>query len=349
MSEVYSKVNDNGVATLTLNNPKALNSINLNMVQLIKKELTKWENDEDVKLIIIEGEGDRAFCAGGDIKSLYAANNDTEVKEGADQFFEEEYELDAYIYEYPKPIVADLSGIVMGGGVGLSFHTDYRIVSEKTKWAMPEMSLGFFPDVGAGYFLNKAPGYYGRYLALSGETINGNDAIFINAADYLIPSERVNDVLNIIKETKWNSDTTSDNIKDKLAAILISEADDSLVENKISHYEAEVNKHFAYNTVEEIVASLEADTSDFANETKKTILSMSPVSLKVALKHVIDSENKTLKETLIYDEVIAKNFLNHDDFYEGVRSVLIDKDRMPNYEYKTLSDVNDDLVKSFFK
>src|SRR5690625_7957147 len=111
MSEVYSKVNDNGVATLTLNNPKALNSINLNMVQLIKKELTKWENDEDVKLIIIEGEGDRAFCAGGDIKPLYAANNDTEVKEGADQFFEEEYELDAYIYEYHKSIVAELSEI----------------------------------------------------------------------------------------------------------------------------------------------------------------------------------------------------------------------------------------------
>src|SRR5699024_5642856 len=155
-------------------------------------------------------------------------------KEGADQFFEEEYELDAYIYEYPKPIVADLSGIVMGGGVGLSFHTDYRIVSEKTKWAMPEMSLSFFPDFGAGYFLNKAPCYYGHYLALSGETINGNDEIFINADDYLIPSERVNDVLNIIKETKWYSDTTSDNIKDKLAENIISEADDSLEENKHS-------------------------------------------------------------------------------------------------------------------
>src|SRR5699024_10462740 len=152
---------------LTLHNRKARNSISLNMVQLIKRELTKWEKDEDVKLIRIKGEGDRAACAGGDIKSRYAADNDREVQEVADQFFEEEYELDAYIYEYPKPIVADLSGIVMGGGVGLSFHTDYRIVSEKTKWAMPEMSLGFFPDVGAGYFLNKAPGYYGRYLALS--------------------------------------------------------------------------------------------------------------------------------------------------------------------------------------
>src|SRR5699024_10886523 len=167
----------------------------------------------------------------------------------------------------------------------------------------------------------KAPGYYGRYLALSGETINGDDAIFINAADYLIPSERVNDVLNIIKETKWNSDTTSDNIKDKLATILNNEADDSLEENKISRYEAEVNKEFANNTVEEIIASLEAETKDFANETKKTILSMSPVSLKVALKHVIDSENKTLKETLIYDEVIAKNFLNHNKYYESFRSV----------------------------
>ncbi len=345
MEEVYSEINENGVATLTLNNPKALNSITLNMVQLIKKKLEQWKDDEKVKLIIMEGEGDRAFCAGGDIKSLYKANVDDEVKAGAIQFFEEEYELDAYIYEYPKPIIADLSGIVMGGGVGLSYHANYRIVSEKTMWAMPEMNLGFFPDVGAGYFLNKAPGHYGRYLALTGETINGSDAMFINAADYLIPSDQVKEKINIIKETKW----TPRNIQDKLAAILISEADESLLDNKISHYEDLINQHFSFNTVEEIIASLETDQSEFATETRKAILSKSPVSLKVALEQVIKCENKTVQEALIQDEVIAKNFLNHADFYEGIRSVLIDKDRLPNYQYKTLSDVNEDLVESFFK
>src|SRR5699024_5203308 len=207
------------------------------MVQLLYKELKKWENDDNVQVIILEGEGDRAFCAGGDIKSLYKSNVDEDVKAGAIQFFKEEYELDAFIYEYPKPIIANLSGIVMGGGVGLSYHADYRIVSEKTMWAMPEMNLGFFPDVGAGYFLNKAPGYYGRYLALTGETINGADALFINGADYLIPLEKVKEILNVIKETNW----TEKNIKDKLAAILVSEADESLLESKISQYEDSIN------------------------------------------------------------------------------------------------------------
>lgn len=345
MTEVYSEINNNGVATLTLNNPRALNSINLNMVQLIQKELKKWETDDNVQLIIMEGEGDRAFCAGGDIKSLYKANVDEEVKSGAIQFFKEEYELDTYIYDYPKPILADLSGIVMGGGVGLSYHANYRIVSEKTMWAMPEMNLGFFPDVGAGYFLNKAPGHYGRYLALTGETINGKDAKFINAADYLIPADEVSNVLEKVKETKW----TKNNINDKLAAILVSENNGDLLESKISHSEDKINKHFAFNTVEEIISSLESDESDFASETRKIILGKSPVSLKVALEQVIRCEDKTLPEALKQDEIISLNFLNHDDFYEGIRSVLIDKDRMPNYKYKDLSDVNTDLVESFFK
>lgn len=345
MTEIYSEINDNGVATLKLNNPRALNSINLNMVQLIHKELKRWETDDRVQLIIMEGEGERAFCAGGDIKSLYKANIDEEVKAGAIQFFKEEYELDAYIYEYPKPIIVDLSGIVMGGGVGLSYHANYRIVSEKTMWAMPEMNLGFFPDVGAGYFLNKAPGHYGRYLALTGETINGKDAKYINAADYLIPSEEVKDVLKTIKETKWNKN----NLKDKLATILVNKNDGELIEGKISKYEKDINKHFSFNTVEEIIQSLESDNTDFASETRKTILGKSPVSLKVALEQAIRCENMSLQEALKQDEIIALNFLNHADFYEGIRSVLIDKDRMPNYKYKALSDVNTDLVKSFFE
>lgn len=343
--EVYSEVNENGVATLTLNNPKALNSINLNMVRLIHDQLKKWEKDEEVLLIIMEGEGDRAFCAGGDIKSLFEANVDENVKTRAIKFFEEEYELDAYIYEYSKPIIADLSGIVMGGGVGLSYHADYRIVSEKTMWAMPEMNLGFFPDVGAGYFLNKAPGHYGRYLALTGETINGKDAKFINAADYLIPAEEVDELLETIKNTRW----TKSNLTDKLTAILVNKSKKDLIDGKISEHEEAINKHFSFNTVEEIIESLEADQSEFANETKKAILSKSPVSLKVALEQAIRCENKTLQEALNNDKIIAENFLNHADFYEGIRSVLIDKDRMPDYEYKKLSEVDEDLVSSFFK
>lgn len=344
MEEVYANINENGVATITLNNPKALNSINLNMVQLLYKQLKEWENDDTIKLIVMKGAGDRAFCAGGDIKSLYTANVDEEVKQGAIQFFKEEYVLDAYLAHYPKPIIANLDGIVMGGGVGLAYHADYRIVSEKTKWAMPEMNLGFFPDVGAGYFLNKAPGYVGRYLALTGDVINGKDAIYINAADYLLPSDRIDEIINKINTINW----TEIDVESALKELFEKAHDNSLLENNLADDEATIEKHFNNNTVEAIIASLNADISEFAQKTKEIIEAKSPVSVKVALEQLIRCEGKSLEAVLQLDEILATNFLHHDDFYEGVRSVLIDKDKQPKYHYNSLEKVNKEFVSTFF-
>ena len=344
MLEVNSNVSKNGVATITLNRPKALNSININMVRIIHSLLKEWENNNEVKLIVMEGEGERAFCAGGDIKSLYDAQNNEEVKMGAINFFEEEYKLDAYIDEYSKPIIVDLSGIVMGGGVGLSYGADFRIVSEKTMWAMPEMNLGFFPDVGAGYFLNKAKNNYGRYLALTGKTINGADAKLVNAADYIIPSNKINEILDLIKIKNW----LDVDVNKELKILLDNNEDESIIKSELLMNEKSILSHFKYDTVEKIIESLESDPSEFANQTKKEMLGMSPVSLKVALKQLIVCENKSLVDCLAIDNILAKNFMNHADFYEGIRSVLIDKDRMPNYKYKVLSDVSEELVDSFF-
>lgn len=344
MEEIYSNINENGVATVTLNNPKALNSINLNMVQLLHKQLKEWENNDEIKLIIMEGSGDRAFSAGGDIKSLYTANVDKKVKQGAVQFFSEEYVLDAYIAQYPKPIIANLDGIVMGGGVGLAYHADYRIVSEKTKWAMPEMNLGFFPDVGAGYFLNKAPGYVGRYLALTGNIINGKEAIYINAADYLLHSDNIANTIEKIHTTNW----ADKDVRSTLTKLFEAAQNSSILENNLATHEASIEQHFNKDSVEEILASLNTDPSEFAKETKEVIAAKSPVSVKVTLEQLIRYKNKSLEAVLDIDKILATNFLDHDDFYEGVRSVLIDKDKQPKYHYDSLEKVSKAFVNSFF-
>src|SRR5699024_8777767 len=198
------------------------------------------------------------FSAGGDIKSLYKANVDEEVKQGAIQFFNEEYVLDAYVAQYPKPIIANLDGIVMGGGVGLAYYADYRIVSEKTKWAMPEMNLGFFPDVGAGNLLNKAPGYVGRYLALTGDVINGKEAIYIKSVDYILDTNNISKTMDKINTTNW----ADKDVSTTLTELFEKAHDNSILENNLANHEASIEQHFHNDTVEAILASLNNDTSE---------------------------------------------------------------------------------------
>lgn len=343
MTEVLFEEKFNGVGVITLNRPKVLNSLNLNMVQMIHEKLVKWEENDDIKLIILRGKEARAFCAGGDIKSLYKAKEDSEVLRYAQDFFKEEYQLDEYLASYKKPIIAKLEGIVMGGGVGLAIHSDYRIVTENTRWAMPEMNLGFFPDVGAGYFLNQAPNQLGKYLALTGEIINGKEALYIKAADYLLTSENTEKLFNELEHIEFKDD-----VKKEIDLLIKKYETENIQSFNLFVHEDKINTHFAYDSVEEIIESLENDRSDFSNSTRHTLLGKSPVSLKVANRQLTYCKEKSLEEVLTMDYILAFNFLRHHDFYEGVRSVLVDKDRTPDYDYKLLSDVNNQLVESFF-
>lgn len=345
MAEVIFSKENNGLGIITLNRPKSLNALSYNMIQLIRKQLKEWENDNHVSLVMIEGAGNRAFCAGGDIKALYEAKQNALLHHDVKNFFEEEYELDLSIYNYSKPIIVNMDGIVMGGGVGLANGASHRIVTENTRWAMPEMTIGFFTDVGAAYFFNKAPGYIGRYLALTANSIQGRDVIYIKAADALIPSEKLNKFFNDVKEYEWNDRNVTVALN-KLINKYDKQDDYKLqLENVVD----QINEHFKYETVEEIIDSLSKSNDEFAQETKRTLLSKSPVSLKVTLKQQIDYANKSIEQCLAIDTIIANNFMNHDDFYEGIRSVLIDRDNNPQYTYKTLSDVSSEVVNSFFK
>ncbi|MBB6451151.1 enoyl-CoA hydratase/carnithine racemase [Geomicrobium halophilum] len=341
--EVKFYTNDKGLATITLNRPKALNSLTHEMVVAMKEHLNEWRDRADIQVILIEGAGEKGFCAGGDIKTLSQARNGPKDFEKARRFFEDEYEVDLMIQEYPKPIAACLDGIVMGGGVGLTQGASHRIVTERTKWAMPEMNIGFFPDVGGAYFFNKAPGYTGRYLALTSSTIKAADILYIHAADYYVSN--LKPVIDELITIDW---TQEHDPAAKLTSVITVQHSKPEA-GMLSSIQDDINHYFQYDSVETIVEKLESDsTHSFAAETRETLLAKSPVSEKVTLKHLIDSENKSLEDVLQMDLVIATGFLKHEDFYKGIESVIFKKNHSPAYTYKHLADVSENMVESFF-
>ncbi|WP_285768498.1 enoyl-CoA hydratase/isomerase family protein [Peribacillus sp. SI8-4] len=344
-AEVVFSVNQNGVAVIVLNRPKALNSLTHEMVRAIGEQLLKWKTDRNVSIVIMKGEGSKGFCAGGDIKTLYEARSSESAMRKAEGFFATEYETDMAIHQFPKPIIAYLDGIVMGGGVGLTYGASHRIVTERSKWAMPEMNIGFFPDVGGAYFLNKAPGYSGLYLALTASVIPAADVLYMNGADIYMESETIKHFNEKVEHTDW----AKVKVDEKLDQLIDEYRTQPSQASKLASCQKEIDQHFAFETVEGILQSLDREGSDFCMKTKELLLSKSPFSLKITLKQLIDGKHKTLKECFATDLLLAKNFLKHEDFYEGVRSILIDRDQSPKYDYKHLSEVTVDMVDDFFK
>nr|WP_295972250.1 enoyl-CoA hydratase/isomerase family protein [uncultured Bacillus sp.] len=343
-NEVLFSVNLNGVATIILNRPKALNSLSHKMVCLIGEKLIKWKTDHNVSVIVIKGAGHKGLCAGGDIKALYEAHLPESALQEAERFFKEEYKVDMAIYQFPKPIIACLDGIVMGGGVGLTYGASHRIVTERTKWSMPEMNIGFFPDVGGAYFLNKAHGHLGRYLALTASVIQAADVLYMKGADFYMESHALEKFIEKVEETDWSRLK----VVEQLNQLVDTFRTEPSKESKLAPYQKEIDQNFRFDTVEEILQSLDSERSDFSLNAKELLLSKSPFSLKITLKQLVDGKQKTMQECFATDLLLAKNFLKHKDFYEGVRSVLIDRDHSPNYEFQHLSDVTDEVVTKFF-
>ncbi|MGN9865272.1 enoyl-CoA hydratase/isomerase family protein [Bacillus swezeyi] len=342
--EVLFSVNQNGTAAIVLNRPKALNSLTYEMVRQIDGKLKEWKTADDISVVIIKGAGSKGLCAGGDIKTLYEARSSTAALLDAERFFEKEYEVDMAVYQFPKPIIACLDGIVMGGGVGLTYGASHRIVTERTKWSMPEMNIGFFPDVGAAYFLNKAPGHLGRYLGLTAAVIHAADVLYMNGADIYMESDDLARLIQKVEHTNWNHVK----VEEKLDQMIEECRTEPSQESKLAPYQKAIDHHFRFDTLEEILQSLESEGSDFSVNVKKRLLSKSPFSLKITLKQLAGGKQKTIEECFATDLMLAKNFLQHQDFFEGVRSVLIDRDQSPNYEYQHVSDVTDEVVNRFF-
>lgn len=318
---------------ITLNRPKALNALTLDMVRLIHPKLREWAADEAVQCVIVEGAGEKAFCAGGDIRALYDWGQAGEKT--AIDFWREEYQLNTYIKRYPKPYVALMDGINMGGGVGLSVHGSHRVATERLTFAMPETGIGLFPDVGGTYFLPRAPGETGMYLALTGARLKAADAIYVGIADAYVPSARI------------------ETLKDRLAGgAPMREALAEVAEEEgpapLAAMQAEISQHFSRGSVSEIVASLRADGGEWAVKTADTIETKSPISTLVAYRQVREGAALGFEECMRLEFRLINRFAAGHDFYEGVRAVVIDKDQAPKWKPAAIADVSAGEVERYF-
>ena len=323
-----------GVAgTITLNRPKALNALTLAMVRLIHPKLREWAADESVQCVVIEGAGEKAFCAGGDIRALHDWGRAGDPSALA--FWREEYRLNTFIKRYPKPFIALMDGINMGGGVGLSVHGSHRVATERLTFAMPETGIGLFPDVGGTFFLPRAPGETGLYLALTGARLKAADAIYAGIADSYVPSERL------------------ETLKDRIAGgAPLHEALKEVAEEEgpapLAAMQDDISKHFSKGSVSDILASLRSDGGEWAMKTAETIETKSPTSTLVAFRQVREGANLDFEDCMKLEFRLINGFIKGHDFYEGVRAVVIDKDQAPKWKPATLAEMKAGDVDSYF-
>ncbi|PTQ52979.1 MULTISPECIES: enoyl-CoA hydratase/isomerase family protein [Hydrogenibacillus] len=361
--EVRAEIAD-GIGWITLNRPKQLNALNLPMIRAIRAALEAFEADEAVRLVVFEGAGERGFCAGGDIRALYAAREEPD-RATARTFFAEEYAVDHYVLTYAKPVVAFLDGIVMGGGVGLSYGATVKIVTERTRWAMPEAGIGFFPDVGASYFLSRLPHHAGRYLALTGEAVGADVLLRLGLADCFLPSAAwpavkaalreagaagadAPAILTALRERCRRSPGEAGAGPDGGAP---AEGAGGGAQDVDGLFERTA-RYFAGESVPAIVDALEAgaEAGDaWARETLAVLRSRSPTSLFVIFETLRRARTSTYKEALVRDLGVADAFLAHGDFYEGVRAQVVDKDRRPRWRPASLAEVTPEAVAAFFR
>jgi len=325
---------------IRLNRPKAINAVTLEMFRDIDKALDAFEADPQVAVILLEGAGERGLCAGGDIRALWESSK---VKGDLGKIlWREEYILNARIKKFPKPYVAFMDGIVMGGGVGLSAHSSHRVATEKTKLAMPEVGLGFFPDVGGTWLLSHSPGQIGTYFGLTGQTMNGPDAIHAGFADAVVPTAKLPALREAL--TKVRTGASSAEIQALIAGFATGET-----AGPVAAKQATIDKWFAHDRMQDIVAALQRDGSELAQATLKTLSEKSPRGMVVTLKLLrLARKAKSLEECLVREYRAALQVFASDDFREGVRAAVIDKDRQPKWSPPRIEDVTPEMVAPYF-
>ncbi|XP_005324431.2 3-hydroxyisobutyryl-CoA hydrolase, mitochondrial isoform X1 [Ictidomys tridecemlineatus] len=329
---------------ITLNRPKLLNALNLNMTQKIYSQLKKWEQDSETSLIIIKGAGGKAFCAGGDIRAISDAIKAKQKL--AELFFKEEYILNNAIASLQKPYIALIDGITMGGGVGISVHGQFRVATEKSVFSMPETAIGLFPDVGGGYFLPRLQGKLGYFLALTGFRLKGRDVYRVGIATHFVDSEKVSMLEEDLVALKSPS---KENVADVLETYHTQSKIDQDKSFILEEHLDKINRCFSANTVEQIIENLQQDGSPFALEQLKVINQMSPTSLKITLRHLIKGSSQTLKDVLTEEYRMSQACMRGHDFHEGVRAVLVDKDQSPKWKPANLKEVTDEDLDNYFK
>lgn len=347
--EVLAEVHGH-VGLITLNRPQALNALSLPMIRSLTSSLTAWRNDPKILAVAIRGSGKTGpfggFCAGGDVRFFHQAALSADPQ--LEDFFTEEYALNHLIHEYPKPYIAFMDGIVMGGGMGISQGASVRIVTERTKMAMPETNIGLFPDVGGGYFLSRCSGSHGEWLALTGEVIGAVQALNLGLADVYFDSSRLASAWSALASTDFRRPGAMDQW---LALFSKPEPEYS---NRAS---SRIDKYFALSSVSEILQALDADGSEWAEHTAATLRRRSPLMLHVVLEQIRRARDMTLIDDLRMERDMVQHcfYTKHlnrsgssSETVEGIRALAIDKDHTPKWNPEQIEDVTAQMVAPFF-
>lgn len=320
---------------ISLNRPKAIHALTLGMCEAMIKQLTAWAQDAAVKVVIVEHAEGRGFCSGGDI-NLLRQSALTDGGEAGRRFFHEEYRLNHQMFTYPKPIVAFMDGITMGGGVGISQPARYRVATENTRFAMPETGIGLFPDVGGGWYLSRLDGRVGQFLALTGARLDGSECLWAGLATHYLPAAELAQAKTRI--------AAGHDIGGVLTALTAKPA-----EPRIASHAADIRRHFAFDTLEQVLASLEGDDSEWAAKELATLRTKSPQACKVSLRQLKTSLGlETFAQNMAMEYAIGSRVLVLPDFAEGVRAVIVDKDHAPKWNPATPEGVTQDMLDAIF-
>lgn len=343
------------IRTIQLNRPSKLNSLNQSMCNKIMPCMVEWTKSDVARTIILKGAGNKALCAGGDVAALAKgiAERGKEGSDAATSFFKDEYQLNQLIATYPKPYVALMNGITMGGGVGLSVHAPFRVATEKTLLAMPETDIGFFPDVGATFFLSRLDGEIGTYLALTSDRLKGYDAVAAGFATHYIPESQLPALEARLAEI-ISDDKVVPTDPFNLVNNVLEEFGCDAPENYVFHITGErrelIDRAFSKDTVEDIVAELQKDGSEWALKTRDTILARSPISVKTTLQALRSGRDIGITEAFSREYRLAEQFMHHPDFVEGVSAKLMSKPpRTPQWNPASIGDVSSSAVGEMLK
>lgn len=324
------------LGVITLNRPAAVNALTAEMVAALLKQLAAWAGDTTVATVLIRGAGNRGLCAGGDIVAIYR-----DMLEGGGRtagFWGDEYRLNSFIARYPKPYVALMDGLVLGGGVGISAHGSVRVVTERTRTGMPETTIGFAPDVGGTFLLSRAPGETGTHAALTGAHLNGEDALFLGLADHYVPAARLEDLMVALQHEP--------------AEVAVGRHRENAPPSALGGQRDWIDHCYAGNDVGEILQRLRGYRGEGGREAAKAadlIETKSPTAVKVTLASLRRARDLTLDEALIQEYRVGLRFLSAADFREGIRAQVIDKDRNPRWNPPSLSNVLPEHVERFFE
>ncbi len=335
---IFSQQQHLGV--MTLNRPQALNALTLPMVSSMYDQLMTWREDVSIQAVVIRSAGGKAFCAGGDVRWLYETGKQRSPEQL--RFFKEEYRLNQLIHHYPKPYIALMDGITMGGGVGVSLHGSHPVASPAFVFAMPETSIGFFPDIGASFLLSRCPGKMGFYLGLTGNRLKAEEALTVGLVKYVIQSTAFENIMDALLHADLSS-----NAYDAVSSCL-SRFAEPVNSQSIADLQANVDTRFAYSDIASILNDLAKNDDAWHQEILLTLQQKSPLSLCVTLAQLSKAANMSFDECIQMDYCLVQHFMKDHDFYEGVRALLIDKDKLPQWSPKNLSSIKSSLVNDYF-